>query len=805
MKYGYFDNANREYVIDKVDTPTSWTNYIGVKDVCCVLNQTAGGYSFYKSPEYHRITRFRANSVPIDRPGHWVYIRDDETADVWSISWQPVGKDLRIAKYECRHGLSYSKFSCDYSDIAASQTVFVPIEDAVELWDVILKNNGDKPRKLSVYSYIEWSYHHILMDNQNFQMSNYAAGSAYKDGIIEEDLFYEEFGWQFFASSFEPDGYETLRDKFIGLYHTETNPVQLETGVLGNNTELCGNHCAVLQKKLTLEPGEDARLIFMIGQGKAEEGKKFKEKYSDLNNVDRTFKELKDFWEDKCSRLQVKTPNADMDTELNTWNLYQAEVNIMFSRFASFIEVGGRTGLGYRDTAQDAMAVPHSNPEKTRQRIIELLRAETTLGYGLHLFDPAHFDPDKKDAKPFKSPTVVPEVDKSSIDYSKLDDVCADDALWLIPTIMEYIKETGDISFLDELVTYAESTDEAPLTGTVYEHMAKILDFSAREVGPTGICKGLRADWNDCLNLGGGESAMVSFLHYWAIQTFLEIATYAGKTEDIEKYTAMAEKVKAACEEHLWDGEWYARGVTKNGVKIGTQANEEGKVQMECNTWAVCSGVASEERARLAMDAVDKYLYTDWGLVLNDPCYHVPDDDLGFVTRVYPGVKENGAVFSHSNPWAWFAESKLGRGSRAMKFYNALLPTRQNDLIEIREAEPYSYCQFVYGKDHTAHGRARHPFMTGSGGWAYFSATRHILGIRPEFDGLVIDPCIPADWKEFEATRKWRGATYNIKVTNPDAVEKGVKLIKLNGEAIEGKIVPIQAAGTVAEVEVVLG
>jgi N,N'-diacetylchitobiose phosphorylase len=361
------------------------------------------------------------------------------------------------------------------------------------------------------------------------------------------------------------------------------------------------------------------------------------------------------------------------------------------------------------------------------------------------------------------------------------------------------------MAFLDELVTYTETTEEKPLKGTVYEHMAKILDFSAREVGQTGICKGLRADWNDCLNLGGGESAMVSFLHYWAIQAFIDIAKYAGKTEDIEKYTAMGEKVKAACEEHLWDGEWYARGVTRNGVKIGTKANEEGKVQMECNTWAVCSGVASEDRGKLAMDAVDKYLYTDWGLVLNDPCYHVPDDDLGFVTRVYPGVKENGAVFSHSNPWAWFAESKLGRGSRAMKFYNALLPTRQNDLIEIREAEPYSYCQFIYGKDHSAHGRARHPFMTGSGGWAYFSATRHILGVRPEFDGLAIDPCIPADWKEFEVTRKWRGATYNIKVTNPDSVEKGVKLIKLNGEAIEGKLVPIQAAGTVAEVEVIMG
>lgn len=800
MKYGYFDNANREYVIERVDVPTSWTNYIGVKDVCAVLNQTAGGYSFYKTPQYHRITRFRPNGVPLDRPGHWVYIRDDDTGDYWSISWQPVGKPLDEAKYECRHGLSYSKFSCDYSNIAAQQTVFVPIEDSVELWDVVLKNNDGKARNLSVYSYIEWSYHHIDMDNQNFQMSNYAAGSAYKDDMIVEDYFYEEFGWQFFASNFKPDGFETLRDKFIGLYHTETNPVALETGVLGGNTELTGNHCAVLQKKITLEPGADTRLIFMIGQGQEDEGAKIREKYSDFANVDRTFDDLRKFWEDKCSRLQVKTPNADMDTSLNIWNLYQSEVNIMFSRFASFIEVGGRVGLGYRDTAQDAMCVPHSNPEKCRSRIVELLRGETTLGYGLHLFQPEWFDPDKANVKPFKSPTVVPEVNIKDFIGRGLDDVCSDDALWLIPSIVEFIKETGEISFLDEIITYADGGE-----GSVYEHMTKILDFSAEQVGATGICKGLRADWNDCLNLGGGESSMVSFLHYWAIDNFIEIAKFAGKTDDIEKYTEMAQKVKAACEEHLWDGKWYIRGITKNGRKIGTQADAEGKVHMESNTWAVCSGVADADRAKSAMDSVDEYLYTDWGLMLNYPSYTVPDDDIGFVTRVYPGVKENGAIFSHPNPWAWVAEAKIGRGSRAMKFYNSILPTRQNDKIEIREAEPYSYCQFIMGKDNDAFGRARHPFMTGSGGWSYFAATRYILGIRPDFNGLVVDPCIPADWDGFEAVRKWRGATYNIKVNNAAGVEKGVKSIIVDGKTIDGNLIPIQAVGTECNVEVVMG
>lgn len=797
MKYGYFDNDNREYVVDRVDVPTSWTNYIGVNDMCAVLNQTAGGYSFYKTPQFHRITRFRPNGVPLDRPGHWVYIRDDETGDFWSVSWQPVGKPLDQAKYECRHGLSYSKYSCDYSGIAAEQKVFIPMEDPVELWDVKIKNNGDKPRKLSVYSYIEWSYHLIDMDNQNFQMSNYACGTDYIDGMIQEDYFYEEFGWQFFASNFKPDGYETIRDKFIGAYRTETNPIAVESGKTSNTTELTGNHCASLCKKLVLKPGEDARLIFMIGEGKADDNaKKLRAKYSDFANVDRTFDDLKKFWEDKCSQLQINTPNKDMDTSLNIWNLYQAEVNVMFSRFASFIEVGGRTGLGYRDTSQDAMCVQHSNPAKSRSRIIELLRGEMSEGYGLHLFQPEWFDPDKKEVKPFKSPTVVPEVDIKDFINRGLSDVCSDDALWLVATIVEFIKETGETSLLDEVVTYADGG-----SGTVYEHMTKILDFSARQVGATGICKGLRADWNDCLNLGGGESAMVSFLHYWALENFLEIA----KGDDVEKYTQMAQKVKDACDKELWDGDWYIRGITAKGRKIGTKKDKEGKVHMESNTWAVISGVADQKRGAKAMDSVDKYLYTDWGLMLNAPSFTKPDDDIGFVTRVYPGVKENGAIFSHPNPWAWVAEAKLGRGDRAMKFYNALLPTAQNDKIEIREAEPYSYCQFIMGKDNQYFGKARHPFMTGSGGWAYFAATRYILGIRPDFDGLVVDPCIPHDWKEFEVIRKWRGATYRIKVTNPNGVQKGVASVTVDGVEIKGNKIAIQPIGKTVDVQVVMG
>lgn len=793
MRYGYFDNEHREYVINRVDVPVSWTNYIGLTDMYGVFNHTAGGYLLYKSPEYHRITRFRPNGVPMDGPGHYVYLRDEESGDYWSVSWQPVGKPKE--HYRCRHGLSYCKYLCDYSHISAEQTLFVAMDDPVEIWDVKLRNDSAEPRKLSVFSYLEFSFHHIDMDNRNFQMSLYAAGSRYEDGVIEHDLYYEEDGYQFFTSNFRPDGFDCLRDTFIGPYRTERNPAVVESGTCLGSFEKGGNHCGCLKKTVTLQPGEEMRLIYLLGEGNLDAGRAMREKYTP-EKVDEDFSRLAKFWEDKLSCLQVSTPNEGMNTELNIWNLYQSEINVMFSRFTSFIEVGGRTGLGYRDTAQDAMMVPHSNPEKCRSRLVELLRALTKQGYGLHLFEPRWFEPEQK-TQSFRSPTVIPTPDKSQIVHG-LKDACADDALWLVSSIVQYIKETGDFGFADEAVTYADGGEE-----TVYEHMKRILDFSAREVGRNGICKGLRADWNDCLNLGGGESAMVSFLHYWAIGNFTALAEKLGRQEDASRYKAMGDAVKAVCDEVLWDGKWYIRGITADNRRIGTQEDTEGKVHMECNTWAVLSGVADTERGLSAMDSVNEYLYTEYGLMLNAPCFETVDDSIGFVTRVYPGLKENGAIFSHPNPWAWCAEAMLGRGSRAMKFYNALCPALQNDKIEVRQAEPYSYCQFVVGKDHTAFGRARHPFMTGSSGWAYYAATQYILGIRPDFDALIVDPCIPADWKEFSVRRKWRNAWYEIHVSNPAGVEKGVKEIRLNGNAVDR--IPVQAPGTTAKIEIIMG
>lgn len=767
MQYGYFDNERREYVIIRQDVPVSWTNYLGTETTGTVISHNAGGYMFHEDPETHRVTRFRPNGVPLDRPGHYVYLRDSSDGDYWSISWQPVAKNQDIAFYKTRHGLSYSKFECSYKDVFARQTMFIPRGHSCEIWDVKVRNDGKETKRLSIFGYCEFSFNIVEIDNQNFQMSLYCSGTRYKDGVIECDNFYNPDMYHYFTSSFEPSGFDGVRDSFIGLYRTETNPIGVERGSLSNSTELGNNQCGALSYDFSIEPGEVKRFAFILGVGDLEVGLKERANFSDPENVDIAFQDLADYWKEKMDTLQVHTPNQDMDTMLNIWNLYQSETNVVFSRFASFIEVGGRTGLGYRDTAQDAMCTVNSNPVQSRKRIVQLLRGLTSSGYGLHLFSPEVFDPDIPKKVPFKSPTVKPMPEPGNMVHG-LKDTCSDDALWLVPSICEYVKETGNTSFLDMVLGYADKGE-----GTVLEHMERILKFSAEQVGEHGICLGLRADWNDCINLGGGESALVSFLHYWAIDEFLDLLQHCGKESLVPFYEEMRDKVKAACERELWDGEWYIRGFTKSGRKIGTHSDVEGKVHLESNAWAICSGLATGEHGKKTLNAIDTYLYGDWGIHLNAPSYSKPDDEVGFVTRVYRGVKENGSIFSHPNPWAWVAATKMGEGDLAMKFYNALCPARQNDLIEVRQSEPYTYCQFIMGRDHSAYGRARHPWLTGSAGWAYFASTHYMLGIRPDYDALVIDPCIPSSWDGFEVDRLFRGRKVHIVVSNPRHIQKG--------------------------------
>ena len=807
MRYGHFDTARDEYVIDRPDVPVSFTNYLGSKDYCVVLSHNAGGYSYYRSPQSGRVTRFRPNGVPLDRPGHYVYLRDDADGDYWSVSWQPVGKPLAAdgveggARYTAAHGMGYSRFESSYRGIDATQTIFVPLDDAVEVWDVRVTNTGDAERTLTLATYVEFSFHTITIDNQNLQMSLYASGSSCADGIIEYDFHYEPWTAHYFAASRQPDSYDSLRDNFLGAYRTETNPIAVERGHGSNRSSTTQNHCGSLFHTVKLAPGETARLVYVLGHGTRDEvGRAMQAKYADLATTDAEFARLGAHWRAKQDALRIRTPHEGMDTMINTWTLLQAETCVQWSRFASFVEVGGRTGLGYRDTAQDVMSVIHSNPIRTRARIMELLRAQTEAGYGLHLFDPKAFDPDAEPLPDIPSPTVVPTPAGSSLIHG-LEDTSSDSHLWLVPSVVEYVRETGDLAFLDLEVPFAEGTP-----ATVYEHLRAALDFSSAQVGANGVALGLRADWNDCLNLGGGETSLVTFLHAWAIRAFVEVAEGLGRTDDVARYTAELDRITRVADEQLWDGAWWIRGYTRDGVRIGSHENEEGRIFLEHQAWPVIAGITTQERGEASMDSVRELLGSEYGTHLNWPAFTTVDDTVGFVTRVYPGIKENAAIFSHPNAWPIIAEAVLGRGDQAVAFYDSILPYHQNDNIDVRGAEPYAYVQFIYGRDHEWFGKAQNPWLTGTAGWMYTAVTKWILGVRPTLDGLVVDPCIPRDWDGFEVRREWRGATYLIEVRNPERVSKGVRSITVDGvEWDPARPIPARPAGSEVQVVVTLG
>ncbi len=837
MRYGHFDQDHDEYVVDRVDLPSSWINYIGVENWCTVIDQNAGGYSFYRSSQQGRVTRFRPNAVPKDRPGHYLYLRDEADGDYWSCSWQPVGKPLDQATYRTRHGLSYSVFESDYRGIQASQRVFVPRGEDVELWDVHVTNTTDQTRRISLFGYVEFSFHSVQIDNENFQMSLYASGSDYEDGVVEYDFYYEPWTYHYFTASRTPDGFDSMRDSFIGAYHTETDPLAVVRGECSGSQATTQNHCGALQHRLTLAPGETVRLTYLLGYGRRSVGQRVRAKYAEAGAVDAAIADLAAYWRDKKAVFSVQTPSEAMNTLLNTWTLYQAETCVVWSRFASFVEVGGRVGLGYRDTAQDIMSVVHTNPGKVEQRIMELLHGQMSPGYGLHLFDPLLFEENRRDDIPVgvKLPTVVPS--KASDLLHGLADACSDDHLWLVPSVVEYVTETGRWDLLGRVVPFADSSATAeerdallgagyaarfdPAPATVLDHLMRALEFSADQVGDNGVAKGLRADWNDCLNLGGGQTALVTFLHVWAAKALRSLlADLPESVVDplvsgpmVARLDEMIAQVTEVANRELWDGRWYIRGYTRDGVKIGSEQSPEGKIFLEHMPWAVIAGVADRERGESAMEAVHELLASPYGVHLCWPSYTKVDDTIGYVTRVYPGVKENGAIFSHPNAWPIMAETILGHGERAMELYEAMAPCLLNDRAEIRRAEPYVYAQFIYGRDHEFYGRAENPWLTGTAGWMYTAATKHILGVRPTPRGLVVDPCVPSEWDGFSVTRQWRGAAYQIQVANPDHVACGVAGVTLDGQPLavtagEGRsqaLLPLGEAGRTYQVEVTLG
>ena len=770
MKNGYFDDDKQEYVITNPDTPMSWINYLGTEDYGALISNNAAGYSFYKSAKSRRMLRFRFNSIPMDRPGRYIYIRDDVDGDYWSASWQPVGKNLEEYQNECRHGLGYTKFISDYKGITSNYRVFVPIDKPIELWEINLENNSDRTRELSIFSYGEWCFWYMEQDLKNFQYILYTCDMDYEDDIIDYSikLWPPEKPKAFMASVLPAVSYDTDRKEFIGRYNSESNPRAVVRGECSNSIAVGGNPCAALQNKVVLKPGEQKRALFIVGMGEArEEGRKYKELYSSVDEVDREFAKVKQYWRKRLGGFSCNTPSAELNSMVNIWNQYQCHTTFNWSRSASFNEAGGRDGLGFRDTNQDTLGVVHIIPEKVRQKIVELLKGQLQEGYALHGIQPLEWE-------------------QGEHNIPSEEDIFSDDHLWLLVSTAAYLKETGNMNFLQEVIPYADTGED-----TVYEHLKKALEFSYGQRGPHGLLLGLAADWNDCINLkGSGESIWTTFLYYRGLQEFIAMAERIGNQEDVTRFQGIKEEMEELLTEYAWDGEWFLRGYLDSGRKLGSRQSDQAKIFLNAQTWAVVSGFDRGEKAVQAMDKVEEYLATPYGNVLNYPAFSEIDEEVGAATSFPPGLKENGGIFCHANTWSIIAEAVLGRGDKAFKYYMSYLPAARNDDAEEYTMEPYVYSQFITGKEHPHYfGRARNSWLTGTAAWSFWAVTNYILGLRADYEGLIVDPCIPAHWDNFSVTRNYRGCKLEISFENPDNVNRGVHRLILNGQEISGNVV----------------
>lgn len=785
MRYGTFDDARREYVVHNPDTPMSWVNYLGTDNYCGIISNNAAGYAFKDSPKSGRFLRMRFNSIPTDRPGRYVYIRDNKTADYWSASWQPVGKPLDQYKTVCRHGMGYSIFESEYAGIQSSLKVFVPMDRPLEIWDVTLTNTSDEERDLSLFAYAEFCLWDIMQDQLNFQYILYTCDMSFEDDIVDYSikLVMPDCPKGFLASTLPVASFDTDRDEFVGQYRHEGQPKAVERGECFGSIAVGGNPCGAVQNKIVLKPGESIRAVYAVGVGDAKkEGKEAKALYSDPKNVDAALAGVNAYWNEHLGKYSCETPSPLVNSMVNVWNQYQCMSTFNWSRSASFNEAGGRDGMGFRDSNQDTLGVVHMVPAGTKKKILDLLRAQHAQGSAMHAVQPLSWKQDKANY-------VV-------------DDIYSDDHLWILLSITTYIKETNDYSILDQLVEYA---DEG--RGTVLEHMEKALEFSMSKRGPNGVLLGLRADWNDCINLrGAGESMFSTFLFVKGVKEFITLAKRLKKDDLVAKLQGDVDEIQSKIDARAWDGEWFLRGFLDSGKKLGGKDSDGSKIFINSQSWAAIADVAPKDKLVKSMDSLHKHLATEHGIVINAPAYLKLDFEVGAVTSFPPGLKENGGIFCHANTWAVVAEGILGRGNKAMDLYLSFLPAAKNDTADVYSMEPYVYSQFITGIDHpNRFGRARNSWLTGTASWGFVSVSQYILGVRPDYDGLIVSPAIPKEWDGFKVKRVFRGATYEIEVKNPNHVESGVKSLIVDGKAIEGNLVPTAPSGTTVKVEVTLG
>lgn len=809
MKYGFFDDNCREYVITNPRTPWPWINYLGTKDFFSLISNTAGGYSFCKDAKFRRITRYRYNGVPMDNGGKYFYINDAGT--VWNPGWKPCKTELD--DYECRHGMNYTIIKGEKNKLKVEALYFIPLETWAEVQKVTLQNTSDKVKKIQLFSFVEWCLWNAQTDMENFQR-NLSIGEVEIEGsVIYHKTEYRERRnhYAYYSVNVPIDGFDTDRESFLGLYNGFDEPEVVLQGKAKNSVahgwSPIASHCIEVE----LQPGESKELIFVLGYVENDINEKWESKkiinkakakeiikrFQSVEDVDKAWCDLKKYWDDLLNVYVLKSEENKLNRMVNIWNQYQCMITFCFSRSASFFESGIGRGMGFRDSNQDLVGFLHQIPERARERIIDIASTQFPDGGCYHQYQPLTKKGNNEIGQGFN-----------------------DDPMWLIFGTVHYLKETGDFSILDEMVPF---DNERGSEKSLFYHLTVSFNHVINNLGPHGLPLIGRADWNDCLNLNcfsdnpdesfqttenktegsKAESLMIAGLFVMYGKEYADLCDYLGKKEESTRARQHVNDMAEAVKKYGWDGEWFLRAYDFFGNKIGSDENEEGKIFIESNGWCSMAGIGLEEGlVRKALDAVKDRLDCKYGIVLNNPAYTTYHIESGEISSYPEGYKENAGIFCHNNPWIIIGETILGRGDRAWEYYKKICPAYLEEISELHKVEPYVYAQMIAGKDAYCPGEAKNSWLTGTAAWNYFAITQYILGIRPQYDGLLIDPCIPSDWKSFTVIRCFRGTTYEIKVSNRNGMMKGVKQIRIDGKSLSGNILPLIRTEKVVNVEV---
>lgn len=811
MKYGYFDDLNKEYVITTPRTPYPWINYLGTQEFFSLISNTAGGYCFYKDARLRRITRYRYNNVPIDFGGRYFYINDG--GEIWSPGWMPVRRDMDY--YECRHGTGYTAITGELNGLKASTLFFVPLNINCEVHKVTLKNTSSVNKEFKLFSFVEFCLWNALDDMTNFQR-NFSTGEVEIDGsaIYHKTEYRERRNhFSFYWVNSKISGFDTDRDSFLGLYNGFDAPKAVLEGKASDSAvhgwSPVASHCL----EIRLEAGEEKELIFLLGYIENPKNQKWNPDGSinkskaiemqnllkDTSDIDREFKKLKEYWNELLSKFLVDSGDEKLNRMVNIWNQYQCMVTFNMSRSASYFESGIGRGMGFRDSNQDILGFVHQIPNRARERILDIAATQLEDGGAYHQYQPLTKKGNNEIGGNFN-----------------------DDPLWLILATVAYIKETGDFNILEEEVPF--NNDETK-KATLMEHLKRSFYHVVNNLGPHGLPLIGRADWNDCLNLNCysetpdesfqtttskngkvAESVLIAGMFVFIGSEYVRLCKEIGLFDEAKEAQYHVAAMKETIMKHGYDGEWFLRAYDDSGNKVGSKDCEEGKIFIEPQGFCVMAGIGVEEGlANKALDSVKKYLDTPYGIVLLNPAYTRYYLNLGEISTYPEGYKENASVFCHSNPWIMAAETVLGNGDRAFEYYTKIAPAFIEDISDIHKTEPYVYAQMIAGKDAVKPGEAKNSWLTGTAAWNFVAITQWILGIKPDYNGLTIDPCIPSGWDGFKVTRRFRNAVYNIVIKNPTHISKGVKRLFVDGKEFIGNLVPVFEDGKEHFVEVEMG